>query len=175
MADPDPSTPQVVDPERVVDLTRLLQIRGPLGVLNVLDTIVPVVSMGDVVTRTINILQPAFRSTDLFSVGFLTGSPVQTVHADTGPLLAGTYDVLLAGPMVEQNAAVAFTLAHRNAADTADLMLWGRLVSGGLSGTDNPYIPFGYEIADDERLRVVNNDVIAAGTRSIATILAHRR
>lgn len=171
MADLDPTIPQVVDPERTVDLTRLLQIRGPLGVLNVLDTIVPVVNMGDVVARTVDINPPSFTSTDVFSAGDQTFAPPGTVHADTGALAEGVYDVQLSMPSTI-NSAMIWRIQHRNAANTADLAVWSTLihaVTGVFSQT------LGYTFALNERLRIVNNSVFTAGEVSMAFIFARRR
>lgn len=172
MADPDPNTPQVIDPERVVDLTRLLQIRGPLGVLNVLDTIVPVVNMGDVVTRTVTVLQPAFRSTDVFSAGEQNGAPLNTVHADTGALPEGTYDIFLdVSPVITDS--LRWKIQHRNADNTANLAEWSHLV---VSGSGAPYQQgLGYEVSINERLRILNGGALLVGVFSLATIFARRR
>lgn len=172
MAVEDPNTPQVVNPERVVDLTRLLQIRGPLGVLNVLDTIVPTVSMGDVVTRNVTVLQPSFRSTDVFTEQLLVNAPANTVHADTGALSAGVYDIQLHISANTTNA-LAWRIEHRNAANTADLALWQVLAFA----TVTPVLQQGlsYEFGVNERLRIVNASVIGAGVATVAWIFARLR
>lgn len=172
MAEPDPNTPQVVDPERVVNLTRLLQIRGPLGVLNVLDTIVPVVNMGDVVTRTVTVLQPAFRSTDVFSEGVRVAAPANTVHADTGALAEGTYDLqLYISPNQSDN--VHWEVQHRNAANTANLAIWPVLAPAA-TGT-GLLQELAYVLAINERLRILNIGGFSAGIQSAAFIFARRR
>lgn len=177
MAEPDPNTPQVVDPERVVDLTRLLQIRGPLGVLNVLDTIVPVVNMGDVVARSVEVRQPAFRSTDIFSAGVLQAPPVGTVLADTGALAEGIYDIRL---IMTTNSAGTFTdtiqVQHRNAANTANLAAWDFVVV--IATSDNAQYrqqEFAYELGLNERLRIINVKVGQAAKIFACTIFARRR
>ena len=161
MAEVNPNVPQAVDPEVLVDLTRLLQIRGPLGVLNVLDTIVPVVSLGNVVTPTITVLQPAFRSTDVFSNGIQINQAAGTVLADTGQLPAGVYDLLIqmAGDNNEANQRIAFE--HRNAANSANLATWDYLLHMNVDDTKSwgPF-PLAYELENNERIRLVQ---IAAG------------
>lgn len=176
MAEPDATVPQVVDPERVVDLTRLLQIRGPLGVLNVLDTIIPVVNMGDVVPRSVTVQQPSFRSTDVFSNGLNTNQPINTILATTGALAEGIYDVLLA--LASDHDAVGATIAfeHRNAANNDNLAIWVYLVTTlGGNTVSRPDIAFAYELGDNESLRT--RQVLAGGVgRSYAsTIIARRR
>lgn len=176
MADPDPNTPQVVDPERVVDLTRLLQIRGPLGVLNVLDTIVPVVNMGDVVTRSITVLQPSFRSSDVFSNGILIASAANTVIADTGALPEGVYDIILSGETTEPGSNVfSLRFQHRDSANAANLAVWDYLIDAGASVGQLRSIAFGYEFAVNERLRCINPIAVSAGDAINATIFARRR
>lgn len=172
MANPDPNTPQVVDPELVVDLGRLLQIRGPLGVLNVLDTIVPVVNMGDVVTRTVTVLQPAFRSTDVFSAGVQTAAAAGTIHANTGPLAAGTYDIHLQVPQTLSTSHV-WDVRHRNAADNANMAIWSTIVLEGAGGAFTQ--TFGYEFALNESMTIVNISAFAVGEGSVAFLFARRR
>jgi len=177
MADPDPNTPQVVDPERVVDLTRLLQIRGPLGVLNVLDTIVPVVNMGDVVARSITVNQPAFRSTDIFSAGVLLAPAVGTVLADTLALPEGTYDVQLQMSSNSANTfSDAFEVQHRNAADNANLATWSFLIATAPDRTTGyAQQAFAYELGINERLRIINTLIGEAGRAFACTIFARIR
>lgn len=172
MAETDPTIPQVVDPERTVDLTRLLQIRGPLGVLNVLDTIVPVVNMGDVVTRTVTVLQPAFRSTDVFTEGVQIAAAANFAHADTGPLAEGTYDLMFQIPQTLVSSVV-WHMKHRNAADNADLAIWPTILQAGTGGAF--WQTFAYEFAINERIRLTNFSAFAAGESSVAVILARRR
>lgn len=174
MANLDPTTPQVVDPELTVDLTRLLQIRGPLGILNVLDTIVPVVNMGDVVSSTVNVQQPRYRTSDIFSNGWTTNAVAGTVLADTGALAEGIYDVILQASsytnVTEQRVEVQF----RNAANTANLASWDH----GLSMIAQGNTPtLGYTVALDfaanERLRIIQ---VVAGvvTQGLAAIIFAR-
>jgi len=176
MAEIDPNTPQVVDPERTVDLTRLLQIRGPLGVLNVLDTIVPVVNMGDVVARTVRVDQPVFSSSTIFSAGILTAVAINTVHADTGAQPEGDYDILLMG-WAQASVAQNWTIEHRNAANTANLAQWS--VTTGDNAVGQPPIfvqKFAYSLSINERLRILNvGGAFPAGNTSHAVIFARRR
>lgn len=172
MAEEDPNTPQAVDPETATNLVRLLQIRGPLGVLNVLDTIIPVVNMGDVVARTVAVLQPSFRSTDVFSAGKQVGAPAATVHADTGPLAEGIYDVLLQIPETT-NTSIVWDVEHRDAANAANLAVWSTIISGTTGGRFKQR--FAYEFAANERLRILNEGGVAAGVTSVAFIFARRR
>jgi len=178
MAETDPNTPQVVDPELTVDLTRLLQIRGPLGVLNVLDTIVPVVNMGDVVTRTVTVLQPSFRSSDVFSNGILNGPAANTILADTGALAEGVYDLIMSFQTFDvPNALSAFVVEHRNAANAANLAVWNYLTlsDNTVNRVAYPNQMFAYEFSLNERLRISNNVGVPIGFGMTAVIFARRR
>lgn len=155
MAEVNPNVPQAVDPEVLVDLTRLLRIRGPLGVLNVLDTIVPVVSLGDVVTRTVTVLQPAFRSTDVFSNGQQVNQAINTILADTGPLPEGVYDVLVQMASDSSTALASIAMEHRDAANAVNLAIWDHILQMPTADTRIwPPYTFAYELALNERLRL---------------------
>jgi hypothetical protein len=175
MAESDPSTPQVVDPELTVDLTRLLQIRGPLGVLNVLDTIVPVVNMGDVATSTVKILQPAFRSTDIFSEGVQIQQPANTLLADTGALAEGVYDVNInmTSGLLEVNQT--FQVQWRNAANSANLAVWPHVIRMVDANSISISLALALDFGATERLRILQ--MLASGINSdaAAVIFARRR
>jgi len=175
MADPTDPGPVSNDPELQAALTRILQIRGPLGVLKVLDTIVPVVSLGDVVQPSITVLQPSFRSTDIFSVGVVQAPAAGATLADTGPLAAGTYDVRFLCSAGDGTAGARIDLAHRNAADNANLALWQHNIRSANSDAMLWEYTFGYEIAANERLRATAAVAGAAGARWYATIFARLR
>ena len=176
MAETDPNTPQVVDPELTVDLTRLLQIRGPLGVLNVLDTIVPVVNMGDVVARTVEVRQPAFRTTDIFSNGRLAAPAAGALLADTGALSEGVYDVKVHMSVVDVTINQAVQIEMRNAANTANLAAWSYLLSDLVEGVvPHIEISLALEFATNERLRAIIVVAQVANDISVATIFARRR
>jgi len=173
MADVDPTKPQINDPELEADLIRTLSIVGPLGKLEVIQAVLPTISMGNVVQQTVDVLQPAFRSTDIFSNGFIVAAPVNTVHADTGGLAAGVYDV----QAHISNSAVtdqSWEIQHRNAANTANLarFLYRTVANTGTS----VYITIGYEIAVNERLRTLNTaTAFAVGEISVTNLFARRR
>lgn len=175
MAEPDPTIPQVIDPERTVDLTRLLQIRGPLGVLNVLDTIVPVVNMGDVVTRSIKIRQPSFRTTDIFGGRFFSGSPADTILADTGALAEGDYDLIISMTSRSSIALQHFNVEFRNAADTANLAVWSQSMRMVSADTISLTLALALVLAANERIRVLQRVANIAGESSTAVIFARQR
>ena len=173
----DPTVPQSDDADLAADLIRLLKIIGPLGRLSVSDLVVPVVNMGDVVTRTITVLQPAFRASDVFSNALITAPAAGAILADTGQLAAGVYDVRLL--MVTNSANLfngGFVFQHRNAANAANIAVWHHLERTG--GQDQAFqydYTFAYEIALNERLRIAVNAAGAAARVWTATIFARRR
>lgn len=85
--------------------------------------------------------------------GPITGSPANGVLADTGALEAGYYDA----SFIIYNSAVTlevFSLAHRNAANTADLKnQWIILLTATSCQFD--WLK-NYKIGANERLRITN-------------------
>jgi len=174
MADPDPSVPQVNDPELEADLIRSLGLVGQVGKLNFLDVVVPVVVLADVRTPTVEVSQPQFRSTDVFSNGKQLAAPINTVLADTGQLAAGTYDILIITSGAETDGRLAHLVEHRDAANAATLMTFAITDTGGQGIVGNQYT-FAYEFGADERLRILNDIAYGANLAASATIFASRR
>lgn len=172
MAELNPLEPRVNDPELEADLIRLLSITGPLGTIRVADIVIPTVSLGDVVTRTVRVEQPAFRSTDVFSAGVQTAAPANFIHADTGPLAAGAYDVHLQIPHTLATSHV-WQMGHRNATNTANLAFWSTLLVTGAGGGFTQ--TFAYELGLNERLTILSPSAFDPGEGSVAFIFARRR
>ena len=172
MAERDATRAQSLDDEVLASLHRLLKIVGPVGLLNVSDTIVPVVSLGDVVQRTITVAQPAFLPANIFTA-LNTASAAGTVQADTGALPEGTYDCQIM-VSADNTGDLTWNFQHRNAANTASLVEWNHRTQGG--GNTPPFLQvFAVEIALNERLRVVNNQALAAGEIAASAIFARIR
>lgn len=172
MAEPTGDLPQVNDPELEAELIRILSVVGPLGKLNVADLVIPVVNIADAFTREVLVRQPSFRSTDVFSAGIQTGAAVTTVHADTGQLPVGVYDILVSITLAT-SAQRQWGIQHRNAANSANLM-----ELPVVSDADGPSFQtqtFGYVFGPDERLRVINGNAMGAGELSTAFIFARVR
>ena len=172
MAEIDPNKPQVTDPITVADLVRVLSVRGSLGVLDVADVILPTISVGQITPLEVAIRTPAFRSTDIFSAGSILAPVAGTLLADTGALPAGTYDLtfVLSNSGITSNTAWQFE--HRNAADTANLATFP--INTGRSGSGTLEFSIGYELATNERIRIITaNDV--ASQRWAAAIFARIR
>lgn len=176
MAELDPTKPQVTDPVTVADLARLLSIRGSLGVLDVADIIVPTISVGSLAPISVAIRQPAYRSTDVFSAGVLTAAAAGAIQADTTALPAGTYDVqLYMLPSAGLVGPLEMEVQHRDAADAATLAVWTFLIGSGVDGAGRQDQNFAYELANNERLRIVNIGALGAGDLTFAVIFARIR
>lgn len=173
MAERDPNLPQSADPELQADLVRLLQVQGPLGILNVLDVVLPVVMMGQVVPLDVQVRQPSFRSTDVFSAGRFIAPPADQVFADTGSLAAGIYDVQYQYSALNSGTGESLVFQHRNAANDADLMQVVYMVGGG--NINSLVVSIGYEIGSNERLRIKLNGAGSAGSAWSGIIFARRR
>jgi hypothetical protein len=175
MAESDPTRPQAVDPEVQADLVRLLRIRGPLGVLNVADVVVPVVSLGNVVTPDINIRPPAFTSTTVFSTGNQTAPVIGVLLADTGPLGAGTYDVLC---LITSGGAASgptrlINFEHRNSGNTANLMVFSMNMRESNSALGVP--TFAYKLSESERLRLIVGSAFGVNEQIVGVLFARSR
>lgn len=175
MAEPNLDLAQVSDPELQANLVRVLKVRGPLGELNVIDAVLPVVLMGQVADLPVTVSTPAYGPGDIFSAGILVTAAANTVHADTGALPEGVYDVLLwisrgTGNSINNN----YNIEHRNAANAANVAIMHSIIQAGM-GYDAFRLSFAYTLAQDERLRILNRNAHAAGNESYATILARIR
>jgi len=169
--------PHSVDEDLKVEVIRQLEVVGQVDDLELIPAILPVISLGSVVPLTVQIFQPSFRSTDIFSAGMQVAQGANNVAADTGQLPAGIYDVQLymgMSELVQTTASMNFE--HRDAANAANLATYAVLgrttVDGGpVQITQN----FAYELAVNERIRIVQSTAFAAGRFALATIFARRR
>jgi len=172
-----PGTPEVTDTVLIADLLQFLSIRGSLGRLPLADVVVPVISVGDVRPTAVITRPPDFRAQDIFSNGHVIGPGASGVLADTGQLAAGTYDVGFhcAGEPATFNVSV--NLEHRNAANAANLAVWGHLLLHNAANNVVIYqhYTFGYQIGANERLRAVTDIATGAGSDWLAVIFARIR
>lgn len=172
MAARDPSRAQVNDAQLEADLLRTLEIVGPLGRINVIDAVMPVILMGSVRPFEFLVAEPAFVPGNI--VNDVTVAPaINIVLSDTGALAAGTFDIqaffeygALAGT---QRAA---NLELRNAANTATLAAW-RMEFGLDQGIRR--FAFALVLAASERLRFITQSAFGAGESVATTIMARNR
>jgi hypothetical protein len=97
-----------------------------------------------------------------FSVAEATNPTAGTVTADTGALPAGNYEVRVT---VGASAAAQFLLQRRNAANGANV--GDTVVLYAAAGQSGQYV-FSFVLEASERVRVVMDDTLAAGTASCA-------
>jgi len=169
MAVKNPNVPQVNDPQLEADLLRVLRIKGPLGVLNVLDAIVPTVLMGTVRPFDFQVLQPTFSPGNIFS-SQNTNAGVNTVLVDTGALPAGTYDCVFNANVINLGSPAGYLgMQHRNASNAATLSELSAAF-GGTNATNFNQV-MSIVVAANERFRWIT-DTVSAPTGQIASLIA---
>lgn len=166
----DPNVPQLDFPQLVADLIQQLRLIGPVGLLDFVPSVSPVylAAVRDGVGFTIT--PPAFDSAETFSNVSGLGPVVGSVHATTGPLPAGTYDVMAGFSQFGFAGNSGVELQHRNAADAANLAAWPNL-QGAAGTTTNRSFPFvaALNIGLNERLRFALTVANAGGAAQLAT------
>ena len=154
MAQRDASQVQLDFPELTADLIRELRLTGVLGLLNLSDTVVPIISVGNVRPQVIRTDVASYDSAEVFS-GFAVGPINGTVIAETGALPAGTFDVVFGGSYTGNNLiANLLELQWRNAANAANLATWPN--NAGAAGADGQIfttVQTALNIGLNERLR----------------------
>lgn len=174
-----PGTPEVDDPILIADFIRALSIKGAIGRLRVLDVVMPTVPIGNVLAQNVTVLNPSsapvFRSTDVFSAGTQVAPAANTVLADTTALPAGVYDVIITLGDTAVTVNSSFVIQHRNAANAANLMTIPIIGGSGAGPSGTTTVVFAYEIALNERLRVLNEIAGLAARRFAAFIFARLR
>lgn len=173
----DPAFVQLDFPELIADLIRDLQLQGAIGLLNFQPAVQPTYIVG---TRTgairATIEPPVFQSAEVFSVEDIAPA-LGTVHATTGPLPAGDYDIVAGCTISNEATGGFFTLQHRNAADSATLAFWSQSRSFAADTTTEGQIfplTIRYRLGLNERLRWINATVGAANSRFSSFIMAKR-
>jgi len=179
-----PPSPLVPVPHSIaqdlkIQMIRDLEVVGEVPDLEIVPAILPVIVMGTVLQQTVRVVEPAYRSTDVFSQGVLVAPANGTTIAGTGALPAGIYDVMIeiSASLLSGAGAIA-TIEHRDAADATTLAEWSHLLSHDAAPVTAFIIPrysFGYELAQDERLRIQATGFSAATTRIVGTIFARIR
>jgi len=176
MAGRDPTRPQLDDPALIAELITALRLMGQVGLLNFSDEVIPAYLIG---SRGINFGGdlPAFTSAAVFS-GAVDLPLANTIVADTGPLPAGTYDVMaqinLLGSTAVASANCPFQ--HRNAANNATLATLNFFYINTTDRTVFVFIPlFGYVLGLNERLRISSPGLNMASGGIGANIFAQIR
>lgn len=165
MAARDPTIPQLDFPQLVADLITTLRLTGQLGLLNMSDTVIPVISVGDVRPPTFSFTPVTFQSSQVF-FGRRSDAVADFIIADTGPLPAGTYDIqcsmTMAGTIALSSAALS--LQHRDAANTVTLAELLAISIEITTTQSNAFLPLtGYVIGLNERLRIKTPNILTTG------------
>jgi len=174
MPERDPSKPQLNFPELVRDLIADLNIIGQVGLLDFVPAVNPVFIVGSR-GLTITSQPPVFASAEIFS-GRTVQPGALAVIADTGQVLAGTFDIICYMMFAACTVVGSMQLQHRNAANSATLAAW----DFGLHDSRGSYNPtplvFSLDFAVNERLRFINiTDQTNVEAQISAVIMASRR
>lgn len=147
-------------------LSRLLPL-SPRSPDLISPVITPVVLLEDLTTIAIT---ASVLGDGWFTAGLLTAAAAGTVHADTGALTAGNY---LIRWHIYREAAVGglntFEIQHRNAADNATLNS-ERFTTDAVAGEREKRGELVINVAEGERVRIVNQELFGAGIDSQASM-----
>jgi len=127
--------------------------------------VTPVVLVGGTVSF-VAAPTPAYGITDVFTAGLLTNPAASTNLADTGPLQAGAYSVLLF--VYQEVVGTQIQLEWRNAGNTANLLRQRFAVD---LSVQTLALRLNVE-NDNERFRLVNVAAPGAGVDMQGTIMA---
>lgn len=167
MAQRDPTRPQITRQDIGEELTRLLEIMGPLGELDVSDEVRIVVILQALGFLKARSFTPSVTLAEIFGGG-ATAPAAGSVFSDTGPLQIGTYDVGMIIAFDTQTGTRTIQLEWRNAANTATLQTFDIIEAGGTTIRD-----FAFEVETaDERFRVTNFDALDATTVIVTSLTA---
>lgn len=164
----DPSKTQLDNPVLVAAMIDELQILGAIGLLDFLPEVRPTFIVG---SRGLSIVAeaPVYAPAEIFSGDDLDPA-ANTVNVDTGQLPAGDYDI-----NVQWNFNItasvgtgAVVLQHRNAANAATLSDWPLSDNGAGQGSIQFLISL--LLAEDERLRIINNNALTGRVQSTIAI-----
>ena len=167
MAQFDASRPQIVDPDLIVEIVRLLRLRGQLGELNVNDEVQLNLLLGSVCFVKSLSFPPAFDFANFVSNGVQTAALASTVHAASAILAAGIYDVFIT---ISHEVSLGKLFSVQTAPTTQQVDIFierdATLITANLA----------IEIVGTPQLiQVLNLDAFAAGERSTATLAAALR
>jgi len=130
------------------------------------DTLIPVsivdsdVALTAIVTPSIEVIH---------STGVLVAPAAGTILADTGALAAGNYQFRMLCSVRDTTNAQDFQVQHRNAGNTANLKE-EEIYADPLTGATNFLYSKTLTIATNERVRILNRLIVAAGARIQASI-----
>lgn len=173
----DPLAIQLDFPLLVADLIEQLRLTGTMGLLNFLPEVRPTFIVGSREGAiTFRASPVTYKSSEVFD-GTSTNPTANTVIADTGQLPAGTYDMFCQmsfnGTTPSNGQTCLFQ--HQNAANSATLAILMSLPTHPASKAVSQALPImGYEIATNERFRVVSPAETLSGGLSASIYAAIR-
>lgn len=159
MAERNASLVQLDFPQLTADVIAALRLTGTLGLFNMSDTVIPVISVGNVRPQTF-VLQPVvFASAEILAASALD-PVINTIIGDTGALAAGTYDVwahISTAGLIAVGLSGQIALQHRDAANAATLATLLQNSKRGTAAEQFAHLNImGYTIALNERFRFIN-------------------
>ena len=164
MADFNDPRPQIVDPDLVVEIARLLKLRGQIGELVVSDQVELNLLLGSVGFVKSLSFPPAFDFQDFASAGLQTAAAANTVHAATATLPVGSYDMFFT---ISHEVSLGRLFQIRFAPTTQQIDIFIER-DATLVATN-----FAIEITGTPQvIDIINLDAFAAGERSTASIQA---
>ncbi len=173
MAEVRADVPQLNDPQLEADLLRVLSIRGPLGKINIVDAILPVVLMGTVRPFDFQVLQPSFDVAAVFA-GATTNPGISAVIVDTGQLPAGTYDVKINVSYATAGSVLGFLqLQLQRGAIPATVASWN--IPVGATETHTFESSFAFDLFELDAFRVQNITGVALTGKFEASVMARIR
>ena len=167
MAEFDGARPQINDPDLITEIVRLLTIRGRLGELNVSDEVGLNLLMGSVgFLKSLN-FPPAFDFANFVSNGVQTAAAASTVHAVSGTLPAGIYDIFVT---ISHEVSLGKLFSIETVPTTQQILIFIERDATLITTS------FAIEIVGaPQAIQVLNLDAFAATERSVATIGAAPR
>lgn len=156
--------PQIVDPDLIVEIARLLQLRGQLGELVVSDEVELNLLLGSVGFVKSLSFPPVFDFASFTSNGVQTAAAISTVHAVSGTLPAGIYDIFVT---ISHEVSLGKLFSIETVPTTQQILIF--IERDATLITTN----FAIEIVGTpQAVQVTNLDAFAAGERSTATLAA---
>ena len=154
--------PQIVDPDLIVEIARLLKLRGQIGELVVSDQVELNLLLGSVGFVKSLSFPPAFNFSSFASEGVQTAALASTVHAVSATLPAGVHDVFLTISH-EVSLGKLFSVQTLPTTQQFDIFIErdATLITNSLA----------IEIVGTpQAIQVINLDAFAGGERSSATL-----
>lgn len=154
--------PQIVDPDLIVEIARLLKLRGQIGELVVSDEVQLNLLLGSVGFVKSLSFPPAFDFSTFVSEGVQTAAAASTIHAVSATLPAGDHDVFLT---ISHEVSLGKLFAVQTVPTSQEFLIFIERDATLLS------VSFAVRIVGTpQAIQVINMDAFAASERSTATL-----